>query len=409
MGKTPKMPSNDPFFDIPNWRDGCIWLNQNKALTSVDFFCGAGGLSIGFERAGFETVFATDWDAAAIETFNFNRPGKSRVAHQADIKTLFLDKTPGRAFKADVVTGGPPCQSFSTANRQRVIDDPRNNLYKEFVRCCGVIKPKAIVMENVLGIRKVSAQILEDFKDIGYFGDMFTFNSSDFGVPQSRRRVVFILFRAGSHATASGKISAFKASISKAQSVATPRNLAEALSGLRTLSPKTVKNRTDIEDDKSGYTVDKPVSGGSKSYLESINGGHQLAGSMVFNHKARYNNPRDIKIFSRLPQGANSLHPSIADIMPYKSRNGIFKDKYFKLVANEACKTVCAHMKFDCNMYIHPTQPRGLTPRESARVQSFPDNYVFKGTLAQWYQQIGNAVPPLLAFHIAEALRAALK
>ena len=78
-------------------------------------------------------------------------------------------------------------------------------------------------------------------------------------------------------------------------------------------------------------------------------------------------------------------------------------------MAGEACKTVCAHMKFDCNMYIHPTQTRGLTPRESARVQTFPDNYVFKGTLGQWYQQIGNAVPPLLAFHIAEALKSALR
>ena len=406
--KTPK-PTDNPFIDIPNWSESCVWLNQKKHFKSIDFFCGAGGLSIGFERSGFDTVFATDWDAAAIETFNFNRPGKSRVAHQADIKTLFLDKIAGRAFKADVVTGGPPCQSFSTANRQRMIDDPRNNLYKEFVRCCDVIKPKAIVMENVLGIRKVSDQIFEDFKEIGYFGEMFTFNSSDFGVPQNRRRVFFILFRASSHKAALGKISAFRTSIEKAQSDASPRTLAEALSGLRPLTPKTVKNRTDIEDDKSGYTVDKPVSGGCKSYLETINSGHPLAGSMVFNHKARYNNPRDVKIFSRLPQGANSLHPSIADIMPYKSRNGIFKDKYFKLVAREACKTVCAHMKFDCNMYIHPTQPRGLTPRESARVQSFPDNYVFRGTLSQWYQQIGNAVPPLLAFHIAEALKMSLK
>ena len=409
MGKSPQKLTKTPFADVNNWREGCIWLNQKKTLKSVDFFCGAGGLSVGFERSGFETVFATDWDTAAIETFNFNRPGKSRVAHQADIKTLFLDKISGQAFKADVVTGGPPCQSFSTANRQRIIDDPRNNLYKEFVRCCDAMKPKAIVMENVLGIRKVSEQILEDFKGIGYCGEMFTFNSAEFGVPQNRRRVVFILFRSSSLKSASNKIAAFKASIDKAKSEATPRALVDAVSGLRELTPKKVKNRTDIEDDESGYSVDKPAAGGRKAYLEAINGPHPLAGSLIFNHKARYNNPRDVKIFSRLPQGANSLHPSIADIMPYKSRNGIFKDKYFKLVADDACKTVCAHMKFDCNMYIHPTQPRGLTPRESARVQSFPDNYVFKGTLGQWYQQIGNAVPPLLAFHIAESLKAALK
>ena len=401
-------PTHTPFADIPNWGAACIWLNQQKKYKSIDFFCGAGGLSIGFERAGFETVFASDWDSAAIETFNFNRPGERIVGHQADIKSLFLEKEERTIF-ADVVTGGPPCQSFSTANRQRIIDDPRNNLYKEFVRCCSAIKPKAIVMENVLGIRKASEQILEDFRGIGYLGEMFTFSAAEFGVPQNRRRVIFILYRTNSRKTASVKIAAFKDSMEKARSTAKSSTLADAIAGLRALTPKKVKNRTDIEDDMSGYTVDKPFAGGSKNYLNAINGPHQMAGSLIFNHKARYNNPRDIKIFGLLPQGGNSLHPSIADIMPYKSRNGIFKDKFFKLVSTEACKTVCAHMKFDCNMYIHPTQPRGLTPRESARVQSFPDNYVFKGTLGQWYQQIGNAVPPLLAFHIAEALKKMLK
>jgi DNA (cytosine-5)-methyltransferase 1 len=264
-------------------------------------------------------------------------------------------------------------------------------------------------MENVLGIRKVSEQILEDFRTIGYLGEMFTFNAAEFGVPQNRRRVIFVLFRANGNKSVAPMIEAFKASIEKAKADAPKRTLAEAISGLRQLTPKKVKNRTDIEDADSGFTVDKPAAGGSKTYLSTINGTHPLAGSATFNHKARYNNPRDVEIFGRLPQGGNSLHPSIADIMPYKSRNGIFKDKYFKLVADQACKTVCAHMKFDCNMYIHPTQPRGLTPRESARVQTFPDNYVFKGTLGQWYQQIGNAVPPLLAFQVAEALKTALK
>jgi DNA (cytosine-5)-methyltransferase 1 len=408
MGKNTSIIYN-PFANIPDWEKGCIWLNQKKCLKIVDFFCGAGGISIGFERAGFETTFATDWDSAAIETFNFNRPRATPVAYQSDIKMLLLDKREGNAVKADVVVGGPPCQSFSTANRQRIIDDPRNNLYKEFVRCCEAIKPRAIVMENVLGIRKVSAQILEDFQNIGYFGEMFTLNASEFGIPQNRRRVFFILFRSNKRKATVTQISVFKSNIEKASFESTQHTLAEAIVGLRPLVPKKVKNRTDIENDDSGYTVDKPVPGGNNSYLFTINGNHPLAGILIFNHKARYNNLRDVKIFSRLPQGGNSLHESISDIMPYKSRNGIFKDKYFKLIADDVCKTICAHMKFDCNMYIHPTQSRGLTPREAARVQSFPDNYVFKGTLSQWYQQIGNAVPPLLAYHIAKALKASLE
>ena len=90
--------------------------------------------------------------------------------------------------------------------------------------------------------------------------------------------------------------------------------------------------------------------------------------------------------------------------MPYHSRNNIFKDKYFKLIYNQPCKTITAHMKFDCNMYIHPTQARGLTPREAARVQSYPDNYFFKGAYTKTYMQIGNSVPPLMSKQIAEVI-----
>jgi DNA (cytosine-5)-methyltransferase 1 len=98
-----------------------------------------------------------------------------------------------------------------------------------------------------------------------------------------------------------------------------------------------------------------------------------------------------------LNPGENSLSPQIADLMPYKTRNHIFTDKYFRLRYNEPSKTITAHMRWDCNSYIHPEQPRGLTAREAARLQSFPDDYVFAGTFQRLYQQIGNAVPPILA------------
>ncbi|MBR3957792.1 MAG: DNA cytosine methyltransferase, partial [Kiritimatiellae bacterium] len=122
------------------------------------------------------------------------------------------------------------------------------------------------------------------------------------------------------------------------------------------------------------------------------------------NHKNRYNNPRDIEIYKRLPQGGNSLHPSIADIMPYARRNGIFKDKYFKLEENKICKTITSHMKFDCNMYIHPWYARGLTAREAARIQTFPDDFVFYGPQNSWYGQVGNAVPVKLAYAIGKSI-----
>jgi len=125
----------------------------------------------------------------------------------------------------------------------------------------------------------------------------------------------------------------------------------------------------------------------------------------VLNHKARYNNDRDIEIFRRLEPGDKSTDPKIADIMPYSRRNDIFKDKYFKLEPDKVCKTITAHMKFDCNMYIHPFEARGLTPREAARVQSYPDDYFFRGAYTKTYMQIGNSVPPLLGRAIAMVLK----
>ena len=138
-------------------------------------------------------------------------------------------------------------------------------------------------------------------------------------------------------------------------------------------------------------------------YVNLIN--QNKTNKVVYNHKARYNNDRDIEIFRRMIPGDKSDSERIADIMPYKSRSNVFKDKYYKLKPNEVCKTITAHMKFDCNMYIHPYQARGLTPREAARVQSYPDDYLFLGSYTKTYMQIGNSVPPLMSRLIAKIIK----
>lgn len=164
-----------------------------------------------------------------------------------------------------------------------------------------------------------------------------------------------------------------------------------------------MKNATNVDSEESGAKIEKARSDFSNEYIELINQGRQY--HIVCNHKARYNNDRDIEIFGRLDPGDKSDDPKIADIMPYKSRNNIFKDKYFKLEPDKVCKTITAHMKFDCNMYIHPYQARGLTPREAARVQSYPDDYFFRGSYTKTYMQIGNSVPPLLGRAIAKVIK----
>jgi len=127
--------------------------------------------------------------------------------------------------------------------------------------------------------------------------------------------------------------------------------------------------------------------------------------SLTYNHKARFQNETNLKIYSLLKQGEDSTTETIKDIMPYSHRNHIFKDKYFKLVENEPSRTITAHLKMDCHSHIHPTQIRAITPREAARIQSFPDNYLFFGPYLKTYMQIGNAVPPLMSKVFAKVFK----
>ena len=217
--------------------------------------------------------------------------------------------------------------------------------------------------------------------------------AEDYGVPQHRERFIIIGNRIGiDPEVIFSKIFSLKK---------TPFVLGDALYGLPSLGIKGEKGRNDIENDNTGYTeikFDYP----NTEFYRFINGNRIIEN--LYNHKNRYNNPRDVEIYSRLPQGGNSLHPSIADIMPYSRRNDIFKDKYFKLQDDRICKTITSHMKYDCNMYIHPWYSRGLSPREAARIQTFPDDFVFYGAQNMWYAQIGNAVPVKLAYAIGTAI-----
>ena len=173
-----------------------------------------------------------------------------------------------------------------------------------------------------------------------------------------------------------------------------PFVLKDALEGLPHLVAKKEKGSKGVECAESGFT-ECDFSYIKNDFYKFINGDKEI--TKLYNHKNRYNNERDIEIYRRLPQGANSLHESIADIMPYSRRNDIFKDKYFKLDETQICKTITSHMKFDCNMYIHPWEARGLSPREAARIQTFPDDYILTGAQNLWYAQVGNAVPVKLA------------
>lgn len=372
----------------------------DDSLKMVDLFCGAGGLSLGFTQEGFVTCLANDIQDVCVDTYAHNHPEtpRNRII-LGDIKTEVVDKIDSllKGIQVDIVVGGPPCQGFSEANRQRIIDDPRNKLYKHFVETVQKVKPPFFVMENVKGMLSVKEQVIEDFSAIGYKVSAHILNAKDFGVPQNRERLIYIGNNVGiDNEEIFSEINLNSRNIPDSY-------LKDALYGLRPLKALRIKNATELDTEESGRRIDYDYIQKQNTYIRLINQGKKYPA--VLNHKARYNNDRDIEIYSRLNPGDKSTDPKIADIMPYKSRNDIFKDKYFKLEPDKVCKTITAHMKFDCNMYIHPTQARGLTPREAARVQSYPDDYFFRGAYTKTYMQIGNSVPPLLGRAIAEVLK----
>lgn len=370
--------------------------DRNKP-TLVDLFCGAGGLSLGLTQVGFRVVFANDIEKSALRTYSFNHP-------EIDGKRITMGGIEDIAYNVnnyihetvDVIAGGPPCQGFSTANRQRIIDDPRNVLYKYYVECVKRLNPKFFIMENVKGMKNAADQIVEDFNtnlQIGYDIDYEILNAKYLGIPQNRERLIYIGVR--EDIKRKNNVDANKIFRLLKNGYKEEISIMDAISSLKPLEASRVKNSTDLGDEISGNKISNVNTRFENEYVSKINMNRKTC--VTFNHKARYNNDRDIEIYSRMLPGDKSDSPRIADIMPYKSRSHMFKDKYYKLIPDIPCKTITAHMKFDCNMYIHPYQARGLTPREAARIQSYPDDYFFLGVYTKTYQQIGNSVPPLMA------------
>lgn len=377
-------------------------MNGKRQHTFIDLFAGCGGLSLGLEQAGFNPILVNEIIPQFSETYRINRSLPSDAFFVGDICDLNAEAEISSLSKfsdVNLVCGGPPCQGFSMANRQRIIDDPRNMLYKEYLKFLCKVRPQFFIMENVRGMQSRWEEIKNDFETfLNEDSHQYQFEgrlllAEDFGVPQHRERFIVIGNRVG----IDPNLIFDKINAQKREAFV----LRDAIFGLPSLGVKTTKGNNTIEDENTGYT-EIAFSYPHTDFYRFINGERTI--SMLFNHKNRYNNPRDVEIFSRLPQGGNSLHPSIADIMPYSRRNDIFKDKYFKLQEDRICKTITSHMKFDCNMYIHPWYSRGLSPREAARIQTFPDDFIFYGAQNSWYAQIGNAVPVKLAYVIGTAI-----
>lgn len=337
---------------------------MNSSFNVVDLFCGAGGLSYGFQSAGFNIVFAADNDAKSVETYRKNVGDHAHVIDIFDQSGVSIQSAIGKAIKVDVIVGGPPCQGFSIQRRGSDLDQ-RNDLVIEFGRIVKELKPQLFLMENVSGLlSKRGAFVLGKLKDVlgevGYEFHLKKLDASHFGVPQARKRV-------------------FLVGVDRSQSV-TPFTFPEE--DIRFVSrPKTVRD-----------TISDLVS------VES---------SEVLNHRA--DNLSDINL-ARIRsitagQGRDAL-PSHLQLPCHRSNSSHrHLDTYGRMPWDGLAPTITARFdSFSRGRFGHPTLDRTITLREGARLQTFPDHFEFIGTKVEVARQIGNAVPPLLAQKIAEEI-----
>ncbi len=339
-------------------------MNEYNA---IDLFCGCGGLSYGFERAGFNILLGIDNDSKALETFELNHKNAksicgdiTQITYEKDIKPFIGDGT------IDVIIGGPPCQGMSLSGPRR-FDDPRNKLYLSYIRLVDEIRPKVFVIENVPGLvglfnGQIKDHIIEKFTSMGYEIQYRILCASDYGVPQSRRRVIFVGSRIGVYEYPSADHEIVTCSM--------------ALSDL----PPLIDELGDEEMDYEALPM---------NFYQSL---MRERSSAVRNHIAAKHSDRVKKIISLVPDGGN-----YKDLPEKYAHTRNFHVAWTRFSSDKPAPTIDTGHRH----HFHYKYNRVPTVRECARLQSFPDDFVFLGNKTQQFRQVGNAVPPILAQEIA--------
>ena len=342
---------------------------RNK-LRAIDCFCGAGGLSIGFEKAGFDVVYAFDIDKAAIETYKSNPEYHHGKAFVRDIykvnKTSIEDDLGQPLGDIDVMIGGPPCQGFSVQRRGED-NDPRNQLILEYCRLISEIKPRFFVLENVGGLMstrgKPYIKVLTDtLSAVGYRIQLKKLMASDYGVPQDRKRVIVV-----------GEYS---------------------------------------EDGTGHFEYPEPLSTPKVTVRQAISDLMDKDEHDLPNHKADKLSDINLMRIRAITegQGQDSL-PDELQLDCHKKNNGHrHLDTYGRMAWDKPAPTITARFdSFSRGRFGHPVLDRTITLREGARLQTFPDDFEFRGTKVEVARQIGNAVPPVLAEKVANKVKECLE
>lgn len=342
---------------------------------AIDLFCGAGGLSYGFESAGFDILLGIDNDKKALETFEKNHKGaKSICGDISKITYADIQKIIG-SQRIDLIVGGPPCQGMSLSGPRR-IDDPRNKLYLSYIRLVEEIQPRAFVIENVPGLvslfgGQIKDSIIEKFTAMGYSVKYQLLCAADYGVPQSRKRVVFVGTKDGVE-------------------FQYPEKSLEQVSCEMALSdlPPLVD---ELGEERSEYAAPP-----ANPYQELM----RVRSTVVYNHVAAAHSDKVKKIISMVPDGGN--YKSLPE--EYRETRN-FHVAWTRFASSKPAPTIDTGHRH----HFHYKYNRVPTVRECARLQSFPDDFVFLGNKTQQFRQVGNAVPPLMAQAIANQVKVMLE
>lgn len=391
---------------------------MNKEYTFIDLFAGCGGLSEGFYRNGYKALLHLEIDKTACQTlkrrmeyYNYSTQEINDAILCADITSDgIIEEIDKRVHESvDIIIGGPPCQAFSTVGRavspDSMNNDPRNYLFENYLQILNHIKPKMFIFENVKGILSAHPQGVKIFdiivrkmsKTYKIVSNPKTIllNAADYGVPQIRERVILIGVRNDIDYIETEEIykAIKKTHSSDGKELPKYVTVGEAILDLPELQAGEGK---EIQQAKASRRMNE--------YLTRICGQNGL----VYNHVARKHNDEDRERYRILSEHGNwqlkDLQKIRPDLIHHNPKH--FGNRYTVQESGKPGRTVVAHLYKDGNLFIHPDpkQARTFTVREAARIQSFPDDFVFEGSRTEQYKQVGNAVPPLMAEAFAETL-----
>lgn len=366
-------------------------MTKNTRFKVIDLFCGCGGLSLGFIQAGFDVVLGIDNDDAALKTYNYNHKNSVGIK-----ENLFEDDSINnieqelykkeKSHSIDLVIGGPPCQGFSLTG-SRDINDSRNTLYLAVVKCVKKFKPKAFLIENVPGMATlyngvVKKQIINTFEDIGYRVTVTKkpLLAADYGVPQMRKRMFFVGVR-DDICKKVGSEFIFPSPTNVPINYVTCKDAISDLQG---------------REDDLGKEEDNYIYEPKTEYQKLM----RKNSDKLYNHVATNHTEMVKETIALVPDGGN-----YKDLPKGVGESRKFNEAWTRYASDKPSRTIdTGHRN-----HFHYKYNRVPTVRENARLQSFPDDFIFLGNKTQQNRQVGNAVPPMLAYNIAKALMAYLE